>query len=668
MKKTLLILLVLFSVSKAASAQDFPYGTVTDEDMAMKKYAKDTSAHAVVLQEFGKSRIDVAKDDDIKLLYDYHVKIKIFDEKGFDNGTVKIAVYNNNDNDSYEQVADITGITYFKDDNGAIQKIELENKKIYPEKESRHWAYYKFAMPGMRKGCVIEFKYRIESPYWENFQPWHFQSDIPKIHSEYEVHIPAFWVYNVSLNGNLKLTENASSVERHCFTVNGGGGIGGGGATCDCSVMVYGMGNVPAFISEDYITSSKNFLSAINFELSEFTNPYTGVKIKWTKEWTDIDHLLKTDDDFGGQLKKKGLFKDRIVPVIGGKTNDLDKAKAVYAYIQKSFKWEEGHNGVESIDGLSKALDKHKGGDADINLSLVNALNAAGLNTETVLLSTRDNGTLNPLFPAINDFNYVVAKINIGDQSYLLDATDPLMPFGMLPLRCLNDKGRVFSLDKPSYWIDMNLPQKEKSVRTLDFTLQDDGKLKGTLVEYSVGYEAYQKRAAIKKFNSIQEYVDKINAESPKVKVLKSEVTNLDSLDLPLSEKYELEIDTYNKLTNSLSFNPFFWDRMEVNPFKLVERSFPVDWGMASDERLILTIHLPSQYSIETPPQIIDVAMPNSGGRFVTSYEPDNNSFTFSNVIQFNKSVYSSNEYPYLKELYNKIIQSEKAEMVFKKK
>jgi hypothetical protein len=659
MKKTLLILLILFSITKAL-AQDFPYGRVSDEEMAMKKYAKDTSAHAVVLQEFGKSRIDIANDDKIKVFYEYHVKIKIFDNKGFDNGTVKIPVYNNSDGDIYEDVDGITGVTYYKDDNGTIQKIELESKKIYPEKKNKHLAYYNFALPGLRNGCIIEYKYRLESPYWwDDFPSWHFQSDIPKVYSEYEVHIPGFWVYNASIKGFLKLTKSTVNVENKCFS--------SGGASCDCSLLVYGMSDIPAFVEEDYMTSAKNYLSAINFELSDFTNPYTGVKTKWTKEWKDIDYQLKNESNFGGQLKKKGLFKERIVPVIAGQPDDLAKAKAIYAYIQKLYKWDE-HESIYSSDGLSKALDSHSGNSADINLSLVNALNAAGLNTETVLLSTRDNGVINTLYPVISDFDYVIAKLTIGDQSYLLDATDPLLPFGMLPLRCLNDKGRVFSLDKPSYWMDMNLPQKEKSVRTLDFTLQDDGKLKGTLVEYSVGYEAYQKRIAIKKFNTIQEYVDKINAESPKVKVLKSEVTNLDSLNQPLSEKYELEIDTYNKLTNNLSFNPFFWDRVEVNPFKLVERSFPVDWGMASDERLILTIHLPSQYSIETPPQIIDIAMPNSGGRFVTSYEPDNTSFTFSNVIQFNKSVYSSNEYPYLKELYNKIIQSEKAEMVFKKK
>jgi hypothetical protein len=79
-------------------------------------------------------------------------------------------------------------------------------------------------------------------------------------------------------------------------------------------------------------------------------------------------------------------------------------------------------------------------------------------------------------------------------------------------------------------------------------------------------------------------------------------------------------------------------------------------------------MHLPPNYTIETRPEILNIGLPDEGGRFITDYQPGENSFTFSNGIIFNKSVYTAEEYPYLKELYNRIIQSEKAEMIFKKK
>jgi len=668
MKKALSIFLVLFSIVTLAKAQDFPYGKVTDDEINMKKYDKDTSAHAVVLHEFGKAAIAlVGSDNFIRLVYEYHVKIKIINSKGFDSGTFETAIYHSTgDPDNSESMEDITGVTFYKDDNGGLQKIELDKSNIFQVKEGNNGIVYKFTMPGLRNGCIIEYKYKKISPYFNNFHPWYFQSDIPKIYSEYEAHIPAYFRYNISLKGNLKLIKKTATVEQKCFMVNSGGGPEAQGA--DCSVFNYAMADVPALVSEEYMTAPKNFMAVISFALTDYTDPYNEATIKKARQWHDVDYTLKSHIFFGDQLKKKALFKDRIVPVIAGKGDDLDKSKAVYSYIQQLFKWDKTYDEIYSLS-ISKALEKHTGDDADINLSLVVALNAAGLNASTVLLSTRDHGTINSLYPSIDDFNYVVARVDIGDQNYLLDATDPLLSFGTLPLKCLNGKGRVFSLDKPSYFMDINPPQKEKTTKTLDFTLQDDGTLKGTLINYSTGYDAYEKRVAIKKFNTTDEYVEDFNSKTPRVKVLKSEISNLDSLELPLIEKYDLEINIADKLNgNSQAFNPFFWDKLKVNPFTLAERSYPVDFGMPSDQRLTLTIHLPAGYIVDSPPQAVAVSLPENGGKFVTNYEAGDNSFSFSHVIQLNKPIYDPGEYPYLKELYNKIIQSEKSEIIFKKR
>ena len=269
------------------------------------------------------------------------------------------------------------------------------------------------------------------------------------------------------------------------------------------------------------MTSEKNFTSAISFELVDFTSPYNGVKSKFTKDWKDIDYQLKSSYAFGTQVKRKGLLKDRILPVIAGKATDADKAKAVYTYIQNTVKWNHSY-GIYSIDGIGEALNKHSGSIADINFSLVAALNAAGLNSSPVLVSTRENGAVNTLYPVTGDFNYVIAELNIGGVEYLLDATDPLLPFGMLPLKCLNDKGRVISLDKPSYWIELNKSQKEDYKQTLTVTLQDNGKLKGTLSNFSSGYMAYLRRTAIKKFNSVDEFVEDYNGKYPRMTIFQN--------------------------------------------------------------------------------------------------------------------------------------------------
>jgi transglutaminase-like putative cysteine protease len=659
MIKRILIALIAVLISATAFAQNFPYGNFIHQELELKKYDNDTAAHAVVLQEYGTTKIDVVSDDNIKIIHEYHVKIKLFDNKSFDKGTIEIPYYTESDN-LLEQVDEIKGKTTYTDDNGSVHTADLDATKIVNYKVNKYWSNIKFAMPNLRNGCIIEYQYRVVTPFWDKFPSWDFQDDIPKVYSEYEVHIPAFWTYNASIKGYLKLTKNTSEVERACFTSHG--------AACDCSHIVFGMANIPAFIEEDYMTAPKNFKSAINFTLAEWVNPYTSAKIKVAKEWRDVDYNLKHADYFGSQIRRKDLLKQYITPVITSQTTPLQKAQAVYAYIQKNIKWNE-YNNRGTDDGIKKALENHTGNAADINLALVSALNTAGINAEAILLSTRSNGLINRIYPVEKEFNYVIARAAIDKDTFLLDATDPLLAFGMLPLRCLNDQGRVMSMEKPSYWIDLIPKQRKSSTTSFDLTLQSNGKLKGTITTYYAGYEGYERRKAIKKFNTTDEYIENLDEKLTKIKITNGKIINLDSLDRILSEVYDVEIDAYDNLNhNRFAFNPFIFDRITNNPFKLNERTYPVDWGMPSDTRFILNMHLPADYVIESAPVGAALALPNQGGKFITNFVANNNDFSFSNVIQFNKSVYAPEEYPYLKEIYNKIIAAQKAEIVFKKK
>jgi hypothetical protein len=657
MKKLLLLFFTATLISTFSQAQDFRYGVYNLNEMGMKTYDKDPTAHAVVLQEYGKTWI--SSGDGLPLIHEYHVKIKIFDSKGFDEGNVSIPVYKS-DNNSFEKVRDIEATTYYTDDQGQVQQSVLDNKKVFTENKNKYWDMVKFAMPNVRNGCVIEYKYTLESPRTLNFKDWEFQSGIPKIYSEYEARIPGFFNFKATLKGPHKLTKNLAELDRDCFQVRGN--------KCDCSKMVYGMKDIPAFIEEDYMTAPKNFISAINFELNDYVDPYDGTKHVSTQTWADIDRNLKQHDEFGAQIKKTSLFKDRLPTMLAGATDELGKAKAIYYYLQKNLKRNQFY-GMYTDNGIRKTLETHSGNVADINLCLVAALNAAGINTEAVVLSTRNNGVVNKLYPVSSDFNYVIAKANIGEKYYLLDATDTQLPFGLLPEHCINDQGRVMSLNKPSYWIDLVASQKKGRTYIMDLTLQANGKLTGKMSHYSTGYEALEQRRSIKKFNSIEEYVENLDEKMPKIKILNHNIINVDSLDKPLSETYDVEVSLYDNMdAQRMAFNPYIFNKITENPFKLADRTYPVDWGAPTDTKVVLTVHLPANYEVETPPKNSGVVMPNNGGRFMTAFDAQEGGFNFSHIIQFNNSIYSSAEYPYLKEMFNKIIQSEKTDIVFKKK
>jgi hypothetical protein len=80
-------------------------------------------------------------------------------------------------------------------------------------------------------------------------------------------------------------------------------------------------------------------------------------------------------------------------------------------------------------------------------------------------MSTRDNGILSPISPSLSKLNYVIVLAKIGDKSILLDATEPYMPYYLIPLRCLNNSGRTVSEVK-SDLVDLSTTRKDKEFTT----------------------------------------------------------------------------------------------------------------------------------------------------------------------------------------------------------
>jgi len=655
MNKTLSLLFLLIT-SLTTQAQNFNYGAITHDDYQFDRKTLDSNANAIVLKEFGTASIQL--DDNthsLVLIFEHHVKIKIYNKEGFKEANIVIPTYK--DSNREETISELKASTFNYVDNNFVETV-MDKKAVFTENRSKYTRLTKFTLPNLKEGSVIEYSYILRSPNLFNYKTWEFQGDIPKVSSEYVAYIPGIYNYNVSLRGFQKLTDQKSELSKECLRLSG--------VAIDCSKMTYLMKNVPAFIEEDNMTAPSNFKSAIYFELSDVQN-INGGKTSYTKTWKDVDYELSNYKTLGDQMKRKDVFKELIPTITKGSTDDLEKAKAIYNYIKKQIKW-NNYYGIYSEDNIKRALDTRTGNVADVNLSLIAALSAANLDAEAVLLSTRDNGTVNKLYPVMSDFNYLVAKVNIGDKSYLLDATEPLLPFALLPLRCINDQGRVINLKKPSYWIDLIASQKSTTNYVLTGKMTTDGKIIGTLLTHSMGYSAYAKRKDISRYNSPDEYVEKLDERLTRIKILEHSISNLDSVENALTEKYEIEF-TVNDGSNNKQFyfSPFFINPISKNPFNLNERTYPVDLGAASDERIVINVTLPGNYELLEKPKDMAVGLPNAGGKYLLQTGLQDNTISVNQIMQLNHAIYQADEYLYLKEFYSKIIQNQKTEFLLKK-
>ncbi|WP_432711644.1 DUF3857 domain-containing protein [Pedobacter sp.] len=653
----LLPLIIFFFGNSRLNAQDFDFGNIDAAEVMLQKVTFDSTANAVVLREFGTASIQVDSETGQSYIsYLYHVKLKIFNKEGTNQANIQIPLYIYS-NDRFDQIRDLKAVTY-NFNEGMLTKTELDAKKVFSEKKSKYLELKKFTMPNIKDGSIIEYSYTMQRPYIFNFVTWEFQADIPKLHSEFIGVIPPIYNFNASIRGFYKLTSQKGEISRNCLRIRG--------VELDCSKLTYIMKDVPAFIGESYMTAASNFKSAIYFELSD-TQSITGQSSKITKTWKNVDYELTSDRRFGGQMKRKDLFTPLISEIIKDKNDELSKAKAIFGFIKKTIKWNH-YLGKYSENEIKKAMELHSGNIGDINLALIAALSAAGLDAEALVLSTRDNGTINDLYPVISDFNYVVAKVNIDGKSYLLDASQTYLPFGLLAPECLNTRGRVINLKKESYWYNLTASQKDAQHYHLDATLQANGNITGTMSIFSSGYSALAKRQQIAEAGTTERYVEKLDEGMPHLKIIKQQVNNVDSLEEELQETYEIEmLLTDNMNVGQLYLNPYFIYKITKNPFNLNERLYPVDLGALTEKRVNISLKLPANFVLLDKPKDISLTLPEGHAKYINRIGFESGQISLIQVFQLNQPVFQADEYLTLKEFYSRIIQQQNTDIILKK-
>jgi len=656
-------LAIFFSLTIAvpmlqAQNHSFEFGKISNSELDMKRYDNDTSAVAVVLNEFGEAFFDMENLN--KIIFQYHIKIKVLREGGKRYADFEIPMRKNNG--KQETVQKVKAISLNRIGNERKESTLLA-KNIFTENVNEYYSLTKFAVPGVQVGSVIEISYELETPFTYNFVPWEFQSEIPKIKSEFWAKYPAYYDYGITLKGFLKLTKNEGQVVRECVGSRSTGyGLGGG---ADCTLFKYGMDNIPAFKEEDYMTAKKNFVSAISFELSKITQ-LDGRVDKITTEWKDAELELKRHDSFGAQIKKaSNIFEEKVKELKLVEQDPLALAKSIHDYIKNNFSW-NGDFGKYADNGVKETLETKKGNVGDINLLLLGALQEARLEAEPVLLSTRANGLPIQHHPVLSDFNYVLVRLNISDKYYFLDATSPLYPFGFIPERCLNGQGRA--LGETSAWIDLKPVDKNRVVTDLKLRLNEDGITSGTASINHYGYAAYETRNLFFGSNNEEEFIQKRTSEWLGLEVKNFNTENEKELEKPFNEKFELKIEAQTGGAGIVYFQPFILNHLEKNPFASTERLYPVDFGPPTENIYVLTFEYPLGYEPEELPKNFALSMPQGGGRYLFNVTKLPGKISFTSSLSLNKSVYTSDEYHALKEIFSRFISAQQSQIVMKKK
>lgn len=634
----LLLFLCISMTTLAQENYDSESYRVSLGDLESKTFTKDSTANALVIYEKAKSYVSKS---DFDLRTEEKHKIKILKREGFEHATVEIHLYSNGSR--VEKVEKILATTYTMVD-GEVIKTKLEEDNIFTEKYDENHTLVKFTLPNVKVGSVISYSYTTISPFMMKYHGWSFQGSIPKLYSEYTPSIPGNWEYNIKLVGGQKLAINESEVEKNCL-------IAGNGASSHCFNARYAMKDIPAFIEEDYMTSKSNYLIKIEYDLKTFRR-FDGTLEHFTKTWKTVDKELKSHAKIGKQLNKSVDLEDFLSEDIINETDLLKKAQSIYKHVQNNYNWDEEY--LIFSETSVKDLIKNKSGNvASINILLHNLLKESGIEVKPILISTRENGFPTRVFPVIYDFNYLIVQVTINNKKLMLDATDSFSNFGEIPFRCLNQYGRLVDFKNGSDWIELKPYKPSNTYYQAELHFDDNGVLIGNIKSKRTGYHALNKRKSY--FSNKNSYLDKLENTFPYIEISDFEVTSEGATSEDYKENYNIEYN-FDEAGNNIYLNPFFVKFFSENPFKLQQRTYPIDFGYKDTYFYMFKLEIAENYKVIEMPKNLNLSLPNDAGQILFSANQLANTLNLTLKIDFKRSKYDAEYYPFLKEFMNKIV------------
>lgn len=641
---TLTISIAVFSQKNKNKNPDLPdFGTVDKADLEMKKCDFDDKAEAEILIDDG-----MLEYTGQELQLRRRIRIKILNSQGLDWANVHVS-YKSEQN--AQDIKSIQAQTYNLDANGNVVSTPLDAKSIYQKKLNKKYSEKIFSFPEVKPGSIIEYQYRKTGV---GLVDWYFQRTVPVRYSHFTLDLPS----NLELSTMPYCSHEFQKDNQDKSTE---------------TITTYSMKNIPALKDEPFIFNRDYYSDRIETKVTAIYGS-DGKRNSRIINWLDVIKYLMDDEDFGMQLKKNIPRTADLDEKLKTIKNPYDKMKTIYKYVQDNMTWNE-YDGIWAFEGVKSAWKDKKGTVGEINLILVNLLKDADLDAHPVLVSTRENGVVNPLdagtyeSPGFLQFDKVMAYITIGDKSYVLDATEKNMPVHLIPSDVLLTQGLVISKPETFEWGWKTMwtdDMKSKNIILINGDIDEKGKMSGSVNINSYDYARQERYDFAKKGKD--KYIEHfVKASNPNLSVDSVSFENLESDSLPLVQR----ISFNQQLSSTGDYNYFSANMLtglEKNPFVADERSSDVYFGYKQSYMILGTYRIPDGYEFSELPKNVKMIMPDTSISISRISQVDKNLMQVRIQLDFNKPIYAADQYPEMHEFYQRLFDLLNEQYVLQKK
>lgn len=641
--------LIMFGLTAGAYAKDSVPDWVKAATQEQGKYP--ATAQAVVLLD--ETVFTVGNDG--KAVERRRRVVKILRPTGRDQGYVLVPF----DNDSKILSLHIwsigpDGTEYAVKDRDVVEVGEPNAGSLYSDLRAKICA-----PPGRDPGGVIAYEYEQRQKPYQHEVDWFFQEDIPRLKQSFLLELPANYTY--ASNWAHHAPEKAIDLEHQKYRWD--------------LVATPGidLDRVPMAPSIQALTGRM----AIHYGAPGQT-PALGTwkEVGFSYDLISHDRIVATPD-----------IAAKAAELTAGKNDFYDKVEAIAEFVQKDIRYfviEKGIGGLQPHPAVD--IFRNRYGDCKDKATLLSAmLGSVGVHSTLVLVDTQ-RGFVDPESPSMLG-NHAIAAVEIpasynssklrsvvtaktGRRYLIVDPTWDKTAFGQLEANLQGGYGvLVEGKDSEIVRFPVLAPELNTISRTGAMTLDEDGTLKGSIIEKRFGDTSEHLRSLYARGDAKaqQAYFDKrLGHDFSSFNVSNLKVEDLNALNKPVTSSFMLTADRYSRAAGPLLMvRPRILgsDGMAIDR---KPRVYPIDLEETMLHNDDFTIAIPAGYTVDELPAPVKLDL--GFASYESSTALDGNSLHYKRTYIVRELSLPADRYADVQKLAETIETDEQNHAVFKKK
>jgi len=332
-------------------------------------------------------------------------------------------------------------------------------------------------------------------------------------------------------------------------------------------------------------------------------NQVPAVQLTTFENWEDLGAWYASLEH--GRRQPDDAVKTKAAELVQGKTEDMEKVKALYDYVSRNIRYVSLSFGLGRIQphAASEVLANGYGDCKDKNTLLAALLQSQGIESSSVLIGMQRK--LDPDVPSPSQFDHVITRVPVGGKDIWLDSTSGVLPFRMLLYPTRDKQALLISPDGKAELVrtPADLPFQAFDETHVDASLNETGKLTLRISAASRGDREVAFRFALRQI-SANHWKDLFGSMLQRAGMKGGDITNVQVSD-------PSDADNPLRLSVDVSASNFFdWSARESKiklPF--MQMSLGGEPGLDEDEKTpekVIKLGAPSDTQIEVRLRVPD--------------------------------------------------------------